>query len=111
MRPSRRTSSRCPTATRSSCSTSQRSSRRNSRAVASAPLREYPGRRQSRNAAEMRGLMSQTADSTTVALAAPRELLATVLAHLRDGIIVAAAGGELLYANDEAARLTGYLTA
>jgi PAS domain S-box-containing protein len=52
--------------------------------------------------------MSQTAESTSAALAASRELLETVLQHLRDGIVVTAPGGEQLYANDEAARLTGY---
>jgi PAS domain S-box-containing protein len=54
--------------------------------------------------------MSQTAESTSAALAGSRELLETVLRHLRDGIVVTAAGGERLYANDEAARLTGYPT-
>ncbi|MFZ1878933.1 MAG: GAF domain-containing protein [Gaiellaceae bacterium] len=55
--------------------------------------------------------MSQTAESTSAALAASRELLETVLRHLHDGIVVTAVGGERLYANDEAARLTGYPTA
>ena len=55
--------------------------------------------------------MSQTAESTSAAPAASRELLETVLRHLRDGIVVTAASGERLYANDEAARLTGYATA
>jgi PAS domain S-box-containing protein len=55
--------------------------------------------------------MSQTAESMSAALAGSRELLETVLRHLSDGIVVTAAGGERLYANDEAARLTGYPTA
>jgi len=55
--------------------------------------------------------MSQTAESTSAALAGSLEVLETVLRHLRDGIFVTAASGERLYANDEAARLTGYATA
>ncbi len=55
--------------------------------------------------------MSQTAESTSSTLAGSRELLETILRHLRDGIVVTAAAGERLYANDEAARLTGYPTA
>ncbi len=55
--------------------------------------------------------MGQTAESTSGALAGSRELLETILRHLRDGIVVTAASGERLYANDEAARLTGYATA
>jgi PAS domain S-box-containing protein len=55
--------------------------------------------------------MSQTAEITSAALAGSREVLETVLRHLGDGIVVTAAGGEALYANDEAARLTGYATA
>jgi PAS domain S-box-containing protein len=56
--------------------------------------------------------MSQTAESrSATTLAASRELLETVLRHLSDGIVVTAVGGERLYANDEAARLTGYSTA
>lgn len=35
-------------------------------------------------------------------------MLETVLQHLQDGIVVTAASGERLYANDEAARLTGF---
>ena len=41
-------------------------------------------------------------------LAGSRELFEAVLTHIGDGIIVVAASGERLYANDEAARLTGY---
>jgi PAS domain S-box-containing protein len=52
--------------------------------------------------------LSQAVDSSASALAASRELLATVLTHLGDGVIVHAANGERLYANDEAARLTGF---
>ena len=55
--------------------------------------------------------MSQTVDTTSRALGASRELLETVLRHLRDGIVVTTAAGAVLYANDEAARLTGYRSA
>ena len=55
--------------------------------------------------------MSQTVDSSASALAGSRELLAAVLAHLGDGIVVHAPNGDRLYANDEAARLTGFASA
>ena len=55
--------------------------------------------------------MSQTAEGTTAAPTGSRELLETVLRHLRDGIVVTAVTGERLYANDEAARLTDYASA
>ena len=55
--------------------------------------------------------MSQTVENSSAAFGASRELLETVLRHLRDGIVVTTAAGEVLYANDEAARLTGYRTA
>src|SRR3954447_2173518 len=55
--------------------------------------------------------MSQAVDSSASALAGSRELLAAVLSHLGDGIVVHAANGERLYANDEAARLTGFASA
>jgi PAS domain S-box-containing protein len=52
--------------------------------------------------------MSQTAESSSLALAGSRELFETVLANLHEGILVVSPTGERLYANDEAARLTGY---
>ena len=55
--------------------------------------------------------MSQAVDSAASALAGSRELLAAVLAHLGDGIVVHAPNGDRLYANDEAARLTGFASA
>jgi signal transduction histidine kinase len=55
--------------------------------------------------------MSQTVETTSASLAGLREVLETVLHHLGDGVVVTAAGGECLYANDAAARLTGYATA
>src|SRR6478609_1613736 len=55
--------------------------------------------------------MSQAVDSSASALAGSRELLAAVLAHLGDGIVVHAPNGERLYANDAAARLTGFASA
>src|SRR3954447_25554426 len=55
--------------------------------------------------------MSQAVDSSASALAGSRELLAAVLSHLGDGIVVHAANGERLSANDEAARLTGFASA
>src|SRR4051794_2916962 len=66
----------------------------------------------SRSRADLRGgMLSRTVDSSGSALAGSRELLAAVLAHLGDGVVVHGAGGERLYANDQAARLTGYATA
>jgi signal transduction histidine kinase/putative methionine-R-sulfoxide reductase with GAF domain len=53
----------------------------------------------------------QTAESTSSALAEPRELFETVLRHLHDGIVVMSAAGELIYANEAGARLSGYATA
>src|SRR3954465_6108121 len=55
--------------------------------------------------------LSQTADRSNLALAGSRELFETVLRNLHEGILVVSAGGEWLYANDEAARLTGYPSA
>ena len=52
--------------------------------------------------------LSQAVDSSESALAGSRELLATVLAHLGDGIVVHAPNGDRLYANDQAARLIGF---
>ena len=54
--------------------------------------------------------MDQVTEGATSALAGSRELLETVLANLSDGIVVATASGERVYANEEAARLTGYAT-
>ncbi len=54
--------------------------------------------------------MSRTAEGTASTLAGSRALLETILQHVRDGIVVTAANGVLLYANEEAARLTGYAT-
>jgi signal transduction histidine kinase/putative methionine-R-sulfoxide reductase with GAF domain len=55
--------------------------------------------------------VSQTADRSTLELARSRELFETVLGSLHEGILVVSAAGEWLYANDEAARLTGYPSA
>jgi PAS domain S-box-containing protein len=52
--------------------------------------------------------VSQTAESSMPVLAESRELLETVLRNLHDGIVVTAATGELIYANEAAARLCGY---
>ncbi|HEX4525263.1 MAG TPA: GAF domain-containing protein [Gaiellaceae bacterium] len=52
--------------------------------------------------------MSQTVEPSAPALAASRDLFETVLSHLRDGVIVSDAAGRRIYANDQAARLTGY---
>src|SRR5205823_8632397 len=58
---------------------------------------------------EIRGTtVAQPAESSTVPLRASRELLELVLAHLVDGVLVVAASGARVYANAEAARLTGY---
>jgi PAS domain S-box-containing protein len=55
--------------------------------------------------------MNQTVESSGPTLAGSRELFEAVLRNLGDGIVVTAAGGERLFANDEAARLTGYASA
>ena len=55
--------------------------------------------------------MRQTAESSTPALAEPRELFEIVLRHLSDGIVVRSPAGELIYANEAGARLFGYATA
>jgi len=55
--------------------------------------------------------VSQTADRSTLELARSRELFETVLTNLHEGVLVVSAGGEWLYANDEAAQLTGYPSA
>ena len=52
--------------------------------------------------------MDRAVNSEAPTFAAGRELFETVLRHLSDGVIVVGANGERLYANDEAARLTGY---
>ena len=54
--------------------------------------------------------MSQTAESSTSALAEPRELFEIVLRHLHD-LVVLNSIGELIYANEAGARLSGYATA
>jgi signal transduction histidine kinase/putative methionine-R-sulfoxide reductase with GAF domain len=53
----------------------------------------------------------QTAESSTPALAEPRELFEIVLRHLNDGIVVLNPAGELIYANEAGARLSGYSSA
>src|SRR4051812_23595297 len=55
--------------------------------------------------------MDRVTDSPAQTIAGARDLFETVLRNLTDGIIVVDANGERLYANDEAARLTGYPTA
>ena len=55
--------------------------------------------------------MRQTAESSTPALAEPRELFEIVLRHLNDGIVVLNPAGELIYANEAGARLSGYSSA
>jgi PAS domain-containing protein len=55
--------------------------------------------------------VSQTAESSTPALADSRELFETVLRHLHDGIVVLNAAGELIYVNEAGARLSGYSSA
>jgi signal transduction histidine kinase/putative methionine-R-sulfoxide reductase with GAF domain len=52
--------------------------------------------------------VSQTAESTTSALAESRELFETVLRSLHDGIVVMNVAGELVYVNDAGARVCGY---
>jgi signal transduction histidine kinase/putative methionine-R-sulfoxide reductase with GAF domain len=55
--------------------------------------------------------VSQTAESSTSALAESRELFEAVLRNLHDGIAVTNATGELIYVNEAAARLCGYSSA
>ncbi|HEY8645514.1 MAG TPA: PAS domain-containing protein, partial [Gaiellaceae bacterium] len=55
--------------------------------------------------------VSQTAENSTSAPAASRELFETVLRNLHDGIVVMTATGELIYVNEAAARLSGYTSA
>jgi PAS domain S-box-containing protein len=55
--------------------------------------------------------VSRTVEPSRAASAAPRDLFETVLSHLRDGIVVSDAAGRRIYANDQAARLTGYPSA
>ncbi|HEX4680668.1 MAG TPA: PAS domain-containing protein, partial [Gaiellaceae bacterium] len=55
--------------------------------------------------------MSQTAESSTSALAESRELFETVLRNLHDGIVVMTATGDLIYVNEAAAHLSGYASA
>ena len=50
-------------------------------------------------------------DTAAPAVAGALDLFETVLRNLTDGIIVVDASGERVYANDEAARLTGYASA
>src|ERR1700704_5837377 len=52
--------------------------------------------------------MNRTVESSGSTLAGSRELFEAVLHNLGDGVIVVAMNGERLFANDEAARLTGY---
>jgi PAS domain S-box-containing protein len=53
----------------------------------------------------------QIAESLTSALAGSRELFETVLRSLHEGVLVTSAAGARIYANAEAARLTGYASA
>jgi len=53
----------------------------------------------------------QTAESSAAPLSASRELLELVLANLVDGVLVVDSAGTRIYANAEAARLTGYPSA
>jgi signal transduction histidine kinase/putative methionine-R-sulfoxide reductase with GAF domain len=55
--------------------------------------------------------LSQTAESSTSALAESRELFETVLRNLHDGIVVMTATGDLIYVNEAAAHLSGYASA
>jgi signal transduction histidine kinase/putative methionine-R-sulfoxide reductase with GAF domain len=55
--------------------------------------------------------VSQTAESSTTSLVEPRELFEIVLRNLHDGIVVLNPAGELIYANEAGARLSGYTTA
>jgi PAS domain S-box-containing protein len=56
-------------------------------------------------------IVSQTAQSSAAPLSVSRELLELVLANLADGVLVVDATGARVYANAEAARLTGYPSA
>src|SRR4051812_30438648 len=55
--------------------------------------------------------MDRVTDSVAQTVTGARDLFETVLRNLTDGIIVVDAHGERLYANDAAARLTGYPSA
>ena len=55
--------------------------------------------------------MNRTVESSGSALAGSRELFEAVLRNIGDGIIVSRASGERLFANEEAARLTGFESA
>src|SRR4051794_18875122 len=55
--------------------------------------------------------VGQIAESSAAPLSASRELLELVLANLVDGVLVVDAKGGRIYANAEAARLTGYPSA
>ena len=52
--------------------------------------------------------MSETVEQSAAILGIPPGIVETVLAHLRDGVIVSNAAGERVFANEQAARLTGY---
>ena len=52
--------------------------------------------------------MSRTVEEGTGSLAASRELVDAILANLADGIVVFGRAGELLWGNEQAARLVGY---
>jgi PAS domain S-box-containing protein len=52
--------------------------------------------------------VSETVEQSAAALGVPAGIVETVLEHLRDGVVVSNAAGERVYANDQAARLTGY---
>ena len=54
------------------------------------------------------GIVSETVEQSAASLGVPPGIFETVLKHLRDGVIVSNAAGERVYANDQAARLTGY---
>jgi PAS domain S-box-containing protein len=55
--------------------------------------------------------MDRVTDTAAQTVTGARDLFETVLRHLTDGIIVVDAHGDRLYANDAAARLTGYPSA
>jgi PAS domain S-box-containing protein len=55
--------------------------------------------------------VGQTAEDSTAQASASRELLELVLANLAAGVLVVDAHGARIYANEEAARLTGYPSA
>ena len=59
-------------------------------------------------ASTLNAFVGPTLEQSASALAASRELFETVLRHLRDGVIVSDAGGRRVYANEQAALLTGY---